>query len=92
MVVPASAVVRDGPMPFVFVKEKDNVFKKRDIVPGAGDVRLIEVTSGLVPGDVVVTQGAYSLTQLRPKAVAAAPSASEPAAIPPASDGHTHSH
>jgi len=92
VVVPSSAVVRDGPMPFVFVKEKEGVFKKRDIVPGAGDDRVVEVTSGLVPGDVVVTQGAYSLTQLRPKAVAAAPSASEPAATPATTDGHGHSH
>lgn len=94
VVVPVSAVVRDGPMPFVFVKEKDNVFKKRDIVPGAGDDRVVEVTSGLVPGDVVVIQGAYSLTQLRPKAVAAAPTTAEPVAPdqPAASDGHTHSH
>jgi len=69
------------------VKERDNVFKKRDIVPGAGDDRVVEVTKGLVPGDVVVIQGAYSLTQLRPKAVAAAPPAGEPAAA----DGQTHS-
>jgi cobalt-zinc-cadmium efflux system membrane fusion protein len=92
VVVPASAIVRDGPMPFVFVKEKDSVFMKRDIVPGAGDDRLVEVITGLVPGDVVVTQGAYSLTQLRPRAVAASPSATKPPTAPRASDGHSHSH
>ncbi len=70
VVVPASAVVNDGPMHFVFIKDGE-FFKKQDINPGARDDRLIEVKDGLVPGDVVVVRGAYSLTQLRPKAAAA---------------------
>ena len=72
VVVPASAVVIDGPMHFVFIKDEDGeFFKKQDIDPGARDDQVIEVKAGLVPGDVVVVQGAYSLTQLRPTAAVA---------------------
>lgn len=67
VVVPASAVVQNGPMHFVFIKSGE-VFKKQDISPGLSNDQFVEVLAGLAPGDVVVTQGAYSLTQLRPKA------------------------
>lgn len=70
IVVPASAVVNDGPMYFVFVKDGE-LYKKQDITPGARDDRVVEVLDGLLPGDVVVSRGAYSLTQLRPKTGAA---------------------
>ncbi len=71
VVVPTSAVVQDGPVHFVFVKNGD-VYQKQDITPGLTDDRVVEVLAGLAPGDVVVTQGAYSLTQLRPKVLASA--------------------
>ena len=68
MVVPVSAVVTDGPMHFVFVFDKKGEFyKKHDIQPGYRDDRVVEVLNGVFPGDVIVTRGAYSLTQLRPK-------------------------
>ena len=57
-------------MHFVFIKSGE-IFKKQDINPGVADDRVVEVLAGLAPGDVVVTQGAYSLTQLRPKAATA---------------------
>jgi len=68
VVVPVSAVLQDGPVHFVFVKQKEDVYQKQDIAPGLSNDRVVEVLSGLAPGDVVVSQGAYSLTQLRPKA------------------------
>jgi len=76
VVVPASAVLQDGPMHFVFLKSGD-VYQKQDIQPGLSNDQFVEVLSGLAPGDVVVTQGAYSLTQLRPKAGTAVASAAE---------------
>ncbi len=69
VVVPVSAVVTDGPMHFVFVKDGE-FYTKQDIFPGTRDDRVIEVKDGLLPGDIVVVRGAYSLTQLRPKAPA----------------------
>lgn len=81
VVVPASAVVQYGPMHFVFIKSGE-VYKKQDITPGLTNDQVVEVLAGLAPGGVVVTQGAYSLTQLRPKAPAAlamaAPQSSTP--------------
>lgn len=70
VVVPASAVIQDGPVHFVFTKNGD-VFQKQDITPGLSNDQFVEVLAGLAPGDVVVSQGAYSLTQLRPKAASA---------------------
>lgn len=83
VVVPTSAVVQSGPMHFVFIKSGD-VFKKQDITPGLSNDQVVEVLGGLAPGDVVVTQGAYSLTQLRSSAPVAI------AATPPATDTHKH--
>lgn len=83
VVVPTSSVVQSGPMHFVFIKSGD-VYKKQDITPGLSNDQVIEVLGGLAPGDVVVTQGAYSLTQLRPSAPVAI------AAAPPATDTHKH--
>ena len=74
IVVPVSAVVKDGPMYFVFVQDGD-FYKKQDINPGVADDRVVEVLDGVLPGDVIVTRGAYSLTQLRPKAAVEAPAA-----------------
>lgn len=64
VVVPAGAVLTEGPMTFVFVEE-DGVYHKHDIVPGLRDDRFVEVLDGLVPGDRVVVRGAHALTQLR---------------------------
>ena len=74
IVVPVSAVVADGPMHFVFVQDGE-FYKKQDINPGARDDRVVEVLDGVFPGDVIVTRGAYSLTQLRPKAAVETPAA-----------------
>ena len=71
VVVTRSSVIQDGPVHFVFVKSGDNVYQKQDIEPGLSNDQVVEVLSGLAPGDIVVTQGAYSLTQLRPKAATA---------------------
>ncbi len=80
VVVPSSAVMQDGPVHFVFVKDGD-IYQKQDIAPGLSNDQFVEVLAGLAPGDVVVSQGAYSLTQLRPKTTtaAAAPASGVPA-------------
>lgn len=92
VVVPASAVVKEGPMQYVFVREgkgENEVFKKRDVAVGVRDDRVIEIVKGLVPGDVVAVSGAFSLSQLR----GFVPGAAEPVAEPAKSgDGHGHSH
>ncbi len=68
VVVPASAIVKEGPLQFIFVEEGkgENVsYKKRDVATGIRDDRVVEIKEGVVPGDVIVISGAFSLSQLR---------------------------
>ncbi|MCX6936943.1 MAG: efflux RND transporter periplasmic adaptor subunit [Verrucomicrobia bacterium] len=48
---------------FVYVKDFDlpNAFVKSPVVVGQSNDRFVEIISGLLPADEVVTQGAYSL-------------------------------
>lgn len=63
MAIPREAVQGDGAGRFVFVKDYElkNAFVKTPVVLGAQNDRFAEVTSGLLPGDEVVTRGAYAL-------------------------------
>jgi len=83
VVIPVTAIVREGPLQYVFIEE-GGTFRKRDVTSGIRDDQIVEITQGLVPGDVVVVTGAFSLSQLKGEAPAAASSA--------ASDDHGHSH
>ena len=91
VVVPVWAIVKEGPLQYVFVKEGkgENVtFKKRDVATGVRDDRVVEIRQGLVPGDVIAVSGAFSISQLR----GFVPGAPEPAAPEKSTDGHGHSH
>lgn len=61
--VPRSALQGDPAGRFVYVKDFDlpNAFVKTPVVVGRGNERFVEIVSGLLPEDEVVTQGAYSL-------------------------------
>ena len=63
MSVPREALQGDAAGRFVYVKDYElkNAFVKTAVVIGAQNERFAEVTSGLLPGDEVVTRGAYSL-------------------------------
>jgi len=91
VVVPVSAIVKEGPLQYVFVKEgtgENEVFMKRDVATGVRDDRVVEIKLGLVPGDVIAVSGAFSISQLR----GFVPGAPEPAAPEKSTDGHGHSH
>lgn len=91
VVVPVSAIVKEGPLQYVFVQEgkgENVVFKKRDVATGVRDDRVVEIKQGLVPGDVIVVSGAFSVSQLR----GFVPGAQEPAEPAKSSDGHGHTH
>ncbi|QOJ14132.1 MAG: efflux RND transporter periplasmic adaptor subunit [Planctomycetia bacterium] len=93
VVVPTSAVVREGPLQYVFVQEgkgESVVFKKRDVATGVRDDRVVEIKQGVVPGDVIVVSGAFSVSQLK-GFVPGAPEPTEPA-TGKGSDGHGHTH
>jgi len=94
VVIPASAIVKEGPLQYVFIKDgkgENEYYQKRDIATGVRDDRVIEITSGLVPGDVIVVNGAFGISQLR----GFVPGTPEPAPAAPAGktgDGHGHTH
>jgi cobalt-zinc-cadmium efflux system membrane fusion protein len=63
MSIPREAVQGDAAERFVYVKDYDlkNAFVKVPVVLGAQNDRFVEVVKGLLPGDEVVTRGAYAL-------------------------------
>jgi len=63
MSIPRSAVQGDPAQRLVYVKdfELKNAFVKAPITLGAQNDLFVEVVSGLLPGDEVVTRGAYAL-------------------------------
>lgn len=63
MSVPREAVQGEGADRFVFIRDYDlaHAFVKTPVVLGASHDRAVEVLEGLLPGDEVVTRGAYSL-------------------------------
>lgn len=63
MSIPRAAVQGDAAARFVYIKdyELDHAFVKTPIVPGEENHEFVEVKKGLLPGDEVVTKGAYSL-------------------------------
>jgi len=62
-VIPKAALQGEGGNRFVFVKdfELENTFVKAPVVIGQTNDQFVEIISGLLPGDEVVTQGAYAL-------------------------------
>jgi RND family efflux transporter MFP subunit len=56
VVVPIEALIEQGGSVFVFVKNGDQ-FAKQDVVVSARDDRYAQISWGLVPNDVVVTDG-----------------------------------
>lgn len=62
--VPRSAIQGTPSNRFVYVKDFDlpNAFIKTPVVVGRSNERSVEILSGLLPADEVVTRGAYSLS------------------------------
>lgn len=58
--VPLNAVIEDGGSRFVFV-EYGATYTRHEIVVGAKDDQYIEVKGDLLPGELVVVQGAHQL-------------------------------
>lgn len=63
MSIPRSAVQGDAAERFVYIKDYElkNAFVKVSVVLGTQNDRFVEVKQGLLPGDEVVTRGAYAL-------------------------------
>jgi cobalt-zinc-cadmium efflux system membrane fusion protein len=61
--IPRVALQGDRSNRFVFIRdyELENAFVRVPVVTGATEADRVEITSGLLPGDEVVTNGAYAL-------------------------------
>jgi membrane fusion protein, heavy metal efflux system len=61
IVVPATAVIRDGINTYVYVQTGDHQYQHRDVSLGATHDTTVEITKGLNEGDRVVSTGAELL-------------------------------
>lgn len=83
LAVPVQAVLGEAGGLFVYV-ESGNVFEPRHVHAGKRDDRYVEILEGLLPGDVVVTQGNY---QLQFATSVPAPEAKKPTPEPKKAEG-----
>ena len=61
LVIPMAAVVEADGGAVAFVQVAGETFARRDLTLGIRDGGVVQVVSGLTPGDRVVTQGAYAV-------------------------------
>lgn len=61
LAVPASAIVDEGAEQVVFVEASGERFERRVVQTGIRDRDLVQIVSGLAPGDRVVTRGAWQV-------------------------------
>ena len=57
--VPETALIDDGGRPVVFIQREGESFVRRPVDVGRRQAGLVEITSGVKPGDRIVTRGAY---------------------------------
>jgi len=63
IVVPSTAVIRDGVKNYVFVATPDHKYARRDVELGETHEKTVEITHGLEDGEQVVSTGAELLRQ-----------------------------
>jgi len=61
LAVPASAVLSSGTGNTVWIRNNDGSFSMRNVSLGEGNNSFVAIVSGLSPGEVVVSNGAYLL-------------------------------
>jgi membrane fusion protein, heavy metal efflux system len=61
ILVPATAVIREGTTAYVYVGDGNGRYKRRSVSPGRTLGDSLELKSGVKPGDTIVTQGALLL-------------------------------
>jgi membrane fusion protein, heavy metal efflux system len=61
LAVPRKAVVEISTQPFVFVQRGGESFLKRRVKTGISDGTFVEISSGVEPGDRVVTEGGFDI-------------------------------
>lgn len=62
LIIPSEAVIRSGERNVVFVTRENNKFQPRDVTLGLSlDGRMVQILTGLAPGETVVTSGQFML-------------------------------
>lgn len=61
LALPLEAIVTQGTRSYVFVKQIDGAFTRRNVTLGRRDDSHVEVTTGLAPGELVAVHGADKL-------------------------------
>jgi cobalt-zinc-cadmium efflux system membrane fusion protein len=61
LVIPASALVEEQGIFYVYVQTEGESFQKREVKLGANDGQRVQVLSGVTEGERVVTKGAYQI-------------------------------
>src|SRR5262249_20228450 len=98
VLVPQAAVQRGAPGTYVYVVNPDQTVNVRKVTLGPGDPLNIVITSGLKPGEMVVTDGADKLkdgAKVLVRQAGAAPAAGAPAPGSnrgPGGQGQEHRH
>ena len=79
LVVPVTAVQRDGESPYVWVRDAANLAQRREITVGLETLEAVEITSGLQAGDEIVVSlpPDANLSPGQPLSAEAEPSPSE---------------
>lgn len=57
--IPEAALVDDGGRPIIFIQRAGESFVRRPVELGRRQGGVVEITSGVAPGDRIVTRGAY---------------------------------
>ena len=61
IMIPRSAVTEEQGNHYVFVQVTAETFRKQEILTGTDDGIMVEVKSGLQPGERIITRGAYAV-------------------------------
>lgn len=59
--VPVSAITEEQGLYFVYIQLDEEGYRKQEVTTGENNGTRVEITSGLKPGDKVVTQGVYQV-------------------------------
>lgn len=61
LVIPYSSLIEEQGIFYVYVQTSGESFQKREIKPGATDGINVQILSGVLPGERVVSKGAYQI-------------------------------
>lgn len=61
LTLPLSALTEEQGSFFVYIQVDDECYRKQQVQPGANNGKEVEIRSGILPGERVVTEGAYQV-------------------------------